>query len=262
MKGATPIYIKKESDTGILMLHGFSSTPEDFREMAGYLAAKGFTVSAPLIAGHGTMPEDLEKTCPSDWMESAKGAYLQLKSECKRVFLVGNSFGSNLAFWLTKEFKNEPSGIVSLSAPIFLRYQWIIFLRIYTYGFFKKLYYKPATKERKQTDYFGEFSYCAIPTKSIRDFLAFIRRETKPNLNRINVPALVAQSDNDPTVHPKSAEYIYNHLASPFKELYRVFSKHHTFTEDEDKTELFEKVFDFINQTSTPNVQSNPRSFL
>ena len=104
------------------MLHGFTSTPRQFKELSIYLSEKGFNVLAPLIAGHGTSPKDMIKTSPKEWTESAKNAYFKLKGISEKVFIVGNSFGSNLAFWMAKELNNEPSAIIALGAPIFLRY--------------------------------------------------------------------------------------------------------------------------------------------
>ena len=122
MQGVEAIFINKNSKTGVLMLHGFSSTPRQFRELGAYLAEKGFNVSAPIIAGHGTSPEDFMKTSPKDWTKSTKDAYFELKNISEKVFIIGNSFGSNLGLWLAKELDNEPAGIVTLGAPIFLRY--------------------------------------------------------------------------------------------------------------------------------------------
>ena len=38
MKGGESIFINKNSDTGILMLHGFTSTPAQFKELADFFA--------------------------------------------------------------------------------------------------------------------------------------------------------------------------------------------------------------------------------
>ena len=75
MKGGEPIFIDKESSVGILMIHGFTSTPDEFREMSVYFSEKGFTVYAPLITGHGITPDNLLKTTPQDWTASVKEAF-------------------------------------------------------------------------------------------------------------------------------------------------------------------------------------------
>src|SRR4051812_41739765 len=134
MKGGEPIFIDNHAKVGVLMLHGFSSTANEFKELSVYLSEKGFNVYAPLIAGHGTVPADLFKTNYKDWLASAKAAYEKLRGVSEKIVIVGNSFGSNLGFWLIKEYNNEPLGIITLDAPIFLRYQPFIVFRLYTYG--------------------------------------------------------------------------------------------------------------------------------
>ena len=247
MKGSEEIFIDNKSKTGILLLHGFSSTPYEFKELSAYLSDKGFNICAPLIAGHGTCPSDFMKTSDKDWTKSAINAYLKLKKISNKIFIVGDSFGSNLAFWLTKELDNEPEAIVSLGAPIVLRYQPFLIFRLYTYGWLRKYYYKSLRVSRKRKiDSTEDITYSAIPTTALRNFFEFIKKETIPNLNKIKIPVLVAHSDSDPLVHPKSAKYIYENIGSDIKEFYLFQSCCHVMTDDDRRLDLFDKIFDFI----------------
>jgi carboxylesterase len=258
MKGGKPIFINKNSDIGILMIHGFTSTPDEFKELAIHLAEKGFSVSAPLVAGHGTTPQDLMKTTPQDWINSVRESYLKLKEISKNVLIIGNSFGSNLAIQLTRETKNEPMAIITLGAPIFLKHHKFILSRLYSYGFFVKYYSKPPRLYRTDfIDMLDEVTYPKIPIKSLRYFLGFIKKQTKPNLEDIKIPALVVHSDTDPVVNPKSATYIYEHLGSDFKRIYWFRSKFHTATADENKSELFNKIIDFIKEVQNNQNKNN-----
>ena len=241
-KISQPIFIDKNSKTGVLMLHGFTSAPEQFKELADFFVAKGFTVSAPLIAGHGTSPADLVKTTPEDWKKSVKDAYLELKKKSEKIFIIGNSFGSNLAFWLIKEYNNEPAGLVTLGAPVFLRYHSFILFRLYTYGLVQKYYRKPYRVYK--TD------YTDMSTKNLREFFNFIKNETIPNLEKVKIPTLVAQSDTDPVVKPKSATYIFEKLGSIFKRIYWFPSEFHVLTIDARRAELFQKIYHFIQSIS------------
>ena len=247
MKGAEAIFIEKKSDIGVLMLHGFSSTPAQFRELAVFLFKNGFNVSAPLIAGHGTCPEDMIKTCPEDWKKSVKKAYLELKAKSKKVFIIGNSFGSNLAFWLAKELNSEPEGIVTLGAPIFLKHHKLLILRLYTYGLLKKYYHKPTRiYEADYIDLNDEVTYPVIPIKSLREFFRFIKKETIPSLNKIKSPILICHSIKDKVANPKSATFIYEHVKSPYKKIYLFPSDAHTIMSGEHKADLFQRILEFI----------------
>lgn len=254
MKGAEPIYIDKKSKIGILMVHGFSGSPDQFREISIYFAEKGFTVFAPLLKGHGTSPDDMFETSAYDWAQSVKDAYFKLREKTEKIFLIGNSFGASLCMWLAKELNNEPIGVASMGGAVFLRHHFVISLRIHTYGFLKKFYKKPIRYYKMDyTDMNNEVSYSSLPTRSIRQFLRFLKKEIQPSFENVKIPALVVHSENDRVVHPKSAAFIYDKLNSPLKKLYWVKSNHHIPISDECKSELFERIFQFLQEIIEKN---------
>lgn len=250
IKGAEEIFIDKNSKIGVLMLHGFSSTPRQFKELTVYLTEKGFNVLAPLIAGHGTSPEDMMKTSPNDWTESAKNGYLKLKNISEKIFIIGNSFGSNLAFWLAKELDNEPKGIIALGTPIFLKFHNFIKFRLFTYGRLRKYYRKPSRLYKTDyTDMVDEISYSVIPVKSINEFINFLKQETMPNLRKVKIPVLIANASTDPVIHPKSAKYIFQNIGSVKKEILWFDGSGHNLPK-KGCEELFCKAYDFIKENA------------
>jgi len=257
MDNIKPIFIKKKSDIGILMLHGFSSTPKQFIELADYFSARGFTVFAPLIAGHGTTPEDFMKSGPDDWKESVRSAYLQFKEYVNKIIIIGNSFGSNLGFWLAKEFNNEPVAIISLGAPIFLRWHKFIRFRLNTYGRLKKYYRKPPRIYKiDYTDMKDEVSYPVIPIKNLNEFFDFIEKETMPNLGKVCSPILIANANYDSVIHPKSAAYIFLHIGSKVKEVFWFNSNQHGAAKAGCEG-LFSKIYSFIREILQPEINKN-----
>lgn len=249
MKGGEPFFFDRGSKAGVLVLHGFTSTPHQFRDFGEYIASKGLTVYAPLIAGHGTSPEDLMRTKMEDWQESVKEAYSVLRSKVQKVVVIGNSFGGNLAFYLARVVEEPPAGIISLGTPIALRFQWFIKVRYYTYGWLKKYYVKPKRIYKiDYTDMIDEITYPVIPIKSLMEFFRFIKTETIPNLGEVKSPVLVAHANVDPIVHPKSAIYIYQHLGSERKKIYWFNSFHHVVTDDSLRRQLFQKAYEFVKE--------------
>jgi carboxylesterase len=247
MKHVEPIFIDNKSEIGVLMIHGFSSTPDQFNELSAFFSQKGFNVSAPLIAGHGTSPEDFIKTSPKDWTNSAMENYLELKKISKKVFIIGNSFGSNLGLWLVKELNNEPDGIVILGAPIFLRFHNFIKFRLFTYGRFKRYYKKPYRFFKADyTDLEDEISYPVIPIKNLNQFIKFLEQETAPNLHKIKIPILIASASVDPVIHPKSVKYISENIGSSRKEVFLFNSKKHDNVRGGCEG-LFAKIYEFID---------------
>lgn len=251
MVGAEPFFIDKGKKIGVLLLHGFSSTPYQFRELAQYFSSKNISVSAPLTAGHGTTPSEMAKTGIKEWKESIKEAYLELAGKVEKIVIIGNSFGGNLAFYLGSLFSSDShlAGIISLNTPIWLRYHRFIKFRVYTYGWFKKYYRKPQRYYKiDYTDMSDEITYPIIPIKSLRDFLYFIENETPKDLKSVAVPTLIAHANVDPVVDPKSASFIHENLSSRHKVVYWFDSNSHGVFSDRKRNELFEKAFKFIKE--------------
>lgn len=250
MKGGEPFFIFKTPEIGILLLHGFTSTPHQFVELGEFLSREGITVYAPLLAGHGTHPDDLANTALKELLESVEVAFQKLKEKVKRIIIIGNSFGGNLAFYLATKFSNpDILGIISLGTPITLRWQKFIKLRLYTYGWFKKYYRKSRVNYKLDyTDFSDEVTYPVIPIASLRKFFYFIKKLTIPELKKIRVPTLIIQADADPVINPKSAQKIHENLGSPNKKIFWLNGNIHTVTKDEQRGRVFKKIWEFIEE--------------
>ena len=61
--------------TGFLLNHGFTATTAEVRLIAELLHKEGYSVSAPLLPGHGTHPDDLNNASWEMWVHFAKKAY-------------------------------------------------------------------------------------------------------------------------------------------------------------------------------------------
>ncbi len=247
MKGSEPLFVDRGSDVGMLLLHGLTSTPHQFREMSKYFIERGFTVYSPLIAGHGTSPRELANTTAEDWAASAEDALLYLRRHVQHVIAVGNSFGGNLALWLAYRFPELMLGVVSLGTPITLRWHKLTWLRLFTYGWFMR-YHRKHGREYKidYIDLSDQVSYPVVPTRSMREFLRFLHTKTMATLPAVTTPTLMIQADKDPVVHPKSAQYIHQHLASAYKKMYWLNGRYHNLQDIDRREEIFRKVNEFI----------------
>ena len=52
-------FFYKGNKVGFLLIHGFTATTTEVRLLADKLHKDGYTVSAPLLPGHMTTPEDM-----------------------------------------------------------------------------------------------------------------------------------------------------------------------------------------------------------
>ena len=98
-----PFFLKGKKKTAILLIHGWTSTPYEFRDLGRHLNQQGYAVSAPLLSGHGTTPEDLKSTTLEDWMQDVRKEYERLTKEYDCIFVGGSSFGGTLSLLLASE---------------------------------------------------------------------------------------------------------------------------------------------------------------
>jgi carboxylesterase len=84
------------------------------RPLAECFVDAGFSVELPLLAGHGTRPEDLAETRFDDWLESARAAYVELSARTDRTAVVALSMGGLLALYLARAYP-EIAGLVLIN---------------------------------------------------------------------------------------------------------------------------------------------------
>ena len=117
LQGAEP-FLLPGGRHGVLLIHGFTGLPAELRLMGEYLNARGFTVLAIRLAGHGTTVEDLSRMEHEDWMDSVRDGYAILSGVCERISVVGHSMGAVFAILLSLE--EDLAHVVSLGAPIMI----------------------------------------------------------------------------------------------------------------------------------------------
>jgi len=102
MPGAEPISLDG-SEVGVVLCHGYPSTPQSMRGWAEYLAEQGCTVRVPLLPGMGTHWKDLNATTWQDWYGELERTYDELAERCTTVFACGMSMGGLMVTKLAQE---------------------------------------------------------------------------------------------------------------------------------------------------------------
>src|SRR4030095_3322107 len=88
LPGAEPFTLEG-GDTGVLLVHGFTGSPQGLRPWGEALHAAGLTVHCPLLPGHGTHWEDLVGVRWRAWVGAVKAAYDRLLAAGMRAGGVG-----------------------------------------------------------------------------------------------------------------------------------------------------------------------------
>ncbi len=243
MKGANSIF-KKKGSKAALLLHGFTSSPKVFEELTSYLSKNNITTHAPLLPGHGTSPERLAVTKYYQWIEAVNESIENLEKDHKEIYLIGSSFGGNLALISANKSK-KIKGIITLGTPIHFRREkitrYLIFPILKRIKLFQK---KKRDKDREEIDK-KRVSYNTIPLKSLNHVLRIIEL-SKKSLPKIKSPIMVMQTEKDSVVREDSGDYIMRHIASKQKSIVTVPESYHVFILDKYRKEVNKEILDFI----------------
>ena len=120
MEWNEPLFVEGSGPNGrigVLVIHGFGGSPRSLQELAERLAAAGYTVALPLLAGHGRTPEAMEASRWTEWTGDVEQAYQWLRARTDRVFVCGLSMGGTLALWVAERHP-DLAGLITINTII------------------------------------------------------------------------------------------------------------------------------------------------
>jgi len=241
MPGAEPLEIDG-SDTGVLMLHGFTGSPYEFKYLVEGLQKSGYTLSVPLLCGHGTQEEDLLKCQWYDWFEDAKQALFRLRKKCRKIVVIGLSTGATLALHLAAHYQLE--GVVALSPALFLKEKFLPLLPILSpFIKYRKKDGGPDISDKEERN--KAVTYHKTPIKAAQQVLELYKHVTM-DLPDVYVPVLIAHSIQDHVVDFRSSEYIYEKVSSTEKHFLKLEKSYHVMTLDVEREVLFREINAFL----------------
>jgi carboxylesterase len=171
----------KKHSHAVLLLHGYSASPQEFYLLTEYLKKHKIPYFAPMIFGFGlTELHHLKNAQKEDWIRDAIFAYDILSELADEISVVGHSNGGVLAIVLAKLRKinnlilsspNIFSRDSELKYKRFLKFPFISELITFAYPFFMK----PLRNGRKyRTDTLDDeqakkcFNYQVLPVSSLK----------------------------------------------------------------------------------------------
>ena len=194
--------------TGFLLLHGFTATTAEVRPLGERLHAAGHTVSAPLLPGHGTHPDDLNKVRWQDWIQTAQSEFEKLSDQCDEVWVAGESMGGLLSLMLAA--KNPNIKNLMLYAPALSVRKLQV---AYVLQYFMKHLAKSSTSA-----HLAWKGYNVYPLKGAVELLK-LQKETRKALGRVTQPTLAFFSEKDATVKLAASDFMKRKLGSTELEL-------------------------------------------
>jgi len=237
-------FFLKKGPVGVLLIHGFTGAPPEMRLIGEYLYDSGFTVSCPLLPGHGTRAVDMNKYTWMDWTARVEKALDQLISQCERLFIGGLSLGSLIALYLAAH-RTDLSGLILYSPAIQLTSKLIYFSPIFKHVI--STFKKDRPRDDDPTAIRKNWSYDENPIAAAHELLKFIKT-VKTLLPKMSYPVLMIQSTQDPTVRQSSSRFIFDRIKSVDKEIFMLHQSGHCLTIDEEWETVAEKTHQFISE--------------
>jgi carboxylesterase len=78
---------------GIVLIHGLTGSPVEMKFLARQLYARGLTVHAPTLAGHGSTKQDLVASTYEDWVSTIRLAIREMALDVDEVYVAGVCVG-------------------------------------------------------------------------------------------------------------------------------------------------------------------------
>jgi carboxylesterase len=244
LPGAEPLSIAGGAN-GVLVVHGFSGSPQSMRGLAQAFGAAGFSVELPRLPGHGTSVDDLATTTFADWLRAAESVFDELAARCDHVVVAGLSMGATVAAQLAAHHP-EIAGLVVINGAFAPPDSAVRdgLLQAVAGGVARIPGPGNDVADPSQT----ELAYAEVPPAALVSLLDALE-QLQNALPRIACPTLVITSDQDHVVPPASSEIFATSVAGPVERM-RLVRSFHVATLDYERTDLEARAVEFATRVT------------
>jgi len=233
---------------GVVLSHGYKSSPSEVKELAHYLHQQGINVYAVRLEGHGTVSEDLRDRTWEEWYDSFNRGFAAMRQVSTKLYLVGFSTGGLLAMLATARKSNKIDGLVVINAALELQDIRVNYLIPTLNKMNDLLSIFHADLEYVETEpEYPEFNYRRNYIKSLEQ-LRLLMDKCRSILPSITTPTLILQADKDPVVKPESANKIFEKICSEDKALEMFDFSRHVITVGQENEMVFKSISGFIDR--------------
>jgi len=236
---------------GILLVHGFTATSAEVRPLAKRLHAAGYSVAGPLLPGHYTRPEDLNRVHWQDWVQACEETYHHLQANCQQVVMGGESAGGLLALYLASRHPEAAAVLVYAPALRLTLSPWdALRLRL------ASPFVPWMPKQNMDADTLWQ-GYPVNPLKGTLQLLA-LQRQVAPHLGKIRQPILIMQGRLDQTVHASVPDLIASGVQSRVVEKYWLPQSAHCVLLDREFDQVTELTLKFLARVLASGPAARP----
>ena len=267
IEGAGPIDRRGRDRRAVLILHGFGDTPQTVGYLAEHLHDLGFTVRAPLLAGHGRTLREFGQSTAQQWLDAAARELAALQKEHDAVGVVGVSMGGALAVILSAqgslgggdagqvhsatgearapdhgrgERQREPAALVLIAPYLSMRaparrlaaWHWAVSPFVHYLHSREEASILDAA-ERRSNRGFG-----TVTPRLLRELQRLVSW-ARASLGAVRTPTLIIQSRSDNRIDPDAATWSFDRLGAPDKRFEWTEGGGHVITVDVGRERVF-----------------------
>jgi carboxylesterase len=241
LAGAEPFSHTGSTEVGILLCHGFTGTPASMRPWAEHLAEAGFTVRCPLLPGHGTSWQEMNRTAWTDWYGCVRAELEALLETCERVFVGGLSMGGTLALRLAEDFGDRIAGLVLVNPSVTTLRRDAKLLPLLS----RVLTSVPGVGNDIAKPGVTELAYTRTPVRAAAS-LSQLWKLVRQDLPKVSQPLLLLHSVVDHVVEPVNSSIILAGVSSTDVTELLLENSFHVATQDNDAPLIFERSVEFF----------------
>lgn len=228
----------------VLMLHGFTSTPNIFHPLAKFLHQNlGYTIDVPLLSGHGQTPQALDHIESNDWIRDAEDAFNRLLIHYPKIHLIGLSMGGTLCAYLAQRYPNNVSSMTLLAPAMFIR-SFLSRIQLKFVRYLPSALLKKWVIFKKDPDKTEQISYHQYSAYSVVQMDGVCRKNSH---FKSNLQGLIFVPTQDQTIDPKSSNWFLKRMNPNSKLIQLTQSPHVVFLGKENQM-IFNEILNHIKQ--------------
>ena len=249
--------------TGVVLVHGLTGTPTEMAHIGRRLNERGYTVYAPVLAGHCATERELVKTGWRDWLASVEQAVDWLAPQVERVCIAGLSMGALLALLVAARRAGKVAGIALYSTtlwydgwciprsaallPLMLRLPLLSrrmrFLEPYPYGI-KDERIRNYILAKLESGQSHEAGLRGMPGSSLAQMHRLID-VAKREMGQVCTPTLIVHANNDDVTSIRNATYVAKKVRGRV-ETVLLHDSYHLITVDAERDRVASVTADFF----------------
>ena len=231
----------ENAKVGIILVHGFTGSPAAMRPWAEFLNARGYTVRVPLLPGHGTHPNDLNKTKWQQWPACVEEVLNELSEKCDTIFICGLSMGGGTTLHIAEKHGERLTGIILVNPMIHV--PLVPFPLAWVLSRLQKM--RKSVGDDIKRPGITEWGYDALPAFGVVELLKMLKI-TREKLGTITLPVQLFHSVDDHTLPVSNTEIVMKGISSTNKNRIELTNSYHVATLDYDAELIFQNSLTFI----------------